>query len=135
MIGEKVFVYFDLHHKCWSLKSLKTGRVLNIDVVDGKRVKNEIQKVVLHDAKFKVSEAGRKRVLETGVKNVHAGVVGTVVSVGSVADDLAAYCTRPVTYNPKKYSSFVDARTEFPVESAHYAVLDSRKVFVPEAVF
>jgi hypothetical protein len=131
MIGERVFVYFDLHHLCWSLKSLKTGRVLNIDVVDGKRVKNEIQTVVLADVEFKVSAAGNQRVRDTKVKNVHAGVVGTVVSVGSVDPAISAACTFGVTYNPKLYTSFVARSTLEPVHSAPIAVLDHKKVTIP----
>ena len=66
----KVFVYFNLHRKCYSIKSLSG--------VNKGRVVAHAEKVLLRDATFKVSEAGRQRVLRTKRKNVHAGVVGTL---------------------------------------------------------
>lgn len=66
----KVFVYFNLHRKCFSIKALEgefKGRVIA-----------HASYVSLHDCTFKVSEAGRQRVLREKRKNVHAGVVGKV---------------------------------------------------------
>lgn len=68
----KVYVYFNLHKKCWSIKALsgnQKGRVVaHADAVD------------LKDCTFKVSEAGRQRVVRTKQKNVHAGVVGELMA-------------------------------------------------------
>jgi hypothetical protein len=58
-------VYFNLHKKLWSVKSRKTRRVLFHAAV-----------VLLYDCEFKVSQAGRKRVLKDKRKNVHAGIAG-----------------------------------------------------------
>ena len=68
----RVFVYYNLHKKCWSLKALsgnQKGRV----VAHGDAVE-------LKDCEFKVSEAGRQRVLRERQKNVHAGVAGTLTA-------------------------------------------------------
>ncbi len=51
----KVFCYFNLHRKCFSIKALEgpnKGRVVA-----------HSDKVLLSDGVFKVSEAGRQRVL------------------------------------------------------------------------
>jgi hypothetical protein len=99
----RVFVYFNLHKRCYSIKALEgenKGRVIH-----------HASRVMLAECGFKVSEAGRQRVLATKRKNVHAGVVGRLV--GHVPHT----CAMPeieidddatqVTYNPYKYTSFV----------------------------
>jgi hypothetical protein len=110
----KVFVYFNLHKKVWSVKALSgpnKGRVVA-----------HLDRLVLDDCAFKVSEAGRQRVLREKRKNVHAGVVGTL------SGQLADFAGVAVTYNPYKYSSFVTRNDEQPIHSAHRVVLNGRSV-------
>lgn len=71
--------------------------------------------MVIRDAQFVVSQAGRARVLRERCKNVHAGVRGT----WEVVDEpLSMKGWARVTYNPYKYDSFVRARDERPLEGA-----------------
>jgi len=113
----KVFVYFNLHKKVWSLKALEganKGRVI--------AHRNE---VMLTDCVFKVSEPGRQRVLREKAKNVHAGVVGRWVQ------ELVGRCPRAVGYNPYKGPTFTDKQTQAPVFTAACAILKDRHVFIP----
>jgi hypothetical protein len=90
----KVFVYFNLHKRVFSVKALEgkdKGRVI------GHRTMLAIDSPV-----FKVSEAGRQRVVRERRKNVHAGVVGSVL------------------YNPYVFSSFVTPLGK-PVHKARFA--------------
>lgn len=122
--GEKVFVYYDLAHKCWSLRSLATGRVLNYRPLEGGgREKVLVHQIALENCTFRVSQAGRARVLATGHKNVHAGVVGTV------RDLIAPDGFVKVRYNPRLFSTFVEESTLQPVESARVVLLAERQVF------
>lgn len=102
----KVFVYFNLHRKCLSVKALEgpmKGRVIR-----------HADNIVLSNVVFKVSEAGRQRVLRERRKNVHAGVVGyDECRIGH-----RLLWGDPVKYNPYKYSSFVHAVNERPIHSA-----------------
>jgi len=110
----KVFVYFNLHKKVWSVKALsgpKKGLVVA-----------HLDRLVLDDCTFKVSEAGRQRVLREKRKNVHAGVVGTLSSA------LADFAGVAVTYNPYKYASFITRNDEQPIHTAHRVVLNGRSV-------
>ena len=114
----KVFVYFNLRRQLWSLKALEgsnRGRVIAHRKV-----------VALSDCEFKVSEAGRRRVLREGRKNVHAGVVGywrrKVISRG---------LSRAVTYNPFKGPTFIDCQTVSPIFSAPRALLRDRRAYIP----
>lgn len=114
----KVFIYKNLHRDCWSIKSMTSrafyGRVLmHADMIE------------VVSASFKVSENGRRRVLRTKNKNVHAGVVGYLktahvtwtnqkyseaikFSKTKVED---TYCStnngKKISYNPYKNTTFV----------------------------
>lgn len=74
--------------------------------------------LVLRNAQFKVSKAGRARVLKEKRKNVHAGVVGDWDRKA-----LARRRKRAVTYNPYKYETFVDKTTEAAILSAPVCVI------------
>lgn len=94
----KVFVYWNLHKHCWSVKALEgenKGRVIQ-----------HAKQVTLYNCTFKVSQAGRKRVIAEQCKNVHAGVVGNLDAPEVLAP--VAQSIR-VTYNPYRFSTFVNA--------------------------
>lgn len=116
----RVYVYFNLHKKCFSVKALEgenKGRVIA-----------HSQEICLRDVTFKVSEAGRQRVLATKRKNVHAGVVGTVANWVDAPYDNNG---QAVGYNPYKYDSFVtlDGGTcNVSVKRAKFAVLMHKKI-------
>lgn len=80
---------------------------------------------LLFDAKFKVSEAGRQRVLKEKRKNVHAGVVGDWIDSSSdyVTIDAVAINGSAITYNPYKYSTFVHLYGEHPIGLARLVAL------------
>lgn len=64
----KVFVYFNLHKKCFSVKALEGES-------KGKVIAHR-DRVLVYKGETKVSEAGRQRVIREQRKNVHAGIVG-----------------------------------------------------------
>jgi hypothetical protein len=111
----KVFVYFNLHRKLFSIKALEgpmKGRVIA-----------HRHDVLINDATFKVSEAGRQRVIRERRKNVHAGVSGTwfedYFTFSSVSINGSA-----IMYNPYKYSTFVHLYGEHPITSARLVALN-----------
>ena len=115
----RVFVYFNLHKKCFSIKALEGA-------MKGKVIAHR-DTVVLENCKFKVSEAGRQRVLREKRKNVHAGVSGTWINYcTNRADnqfDFISIVGRQVTYNPYKYESFVVKATEQSIDKADVVVM------------
>jgi len=112
----KVFVYFNLHKKCFSIKALE-GQFKGLVI-------GHTNSVLLSDVTFKVSQAGRSRVLAEKRKNVHAGVAGHMADSGA-HDVHSRYMMlgTAITYNPYKYDSFVQRSTEQPVHSAKWAAL------------
>lgn len=115
----KVFVYRNLHRQCWSVKALEGP--------DKGRVIAHRSYVMLRDVRGKVSEAGRQRVLTEGRKNVHAGLVGTWQHDSS---DVLGSEPREITYNPRKYETFVYTDNEAPFEGSDIAFLVDKTVHV-----
>ena len=109
----KVKVYYNLHKNCYSIVSLEKENY-------GKVIKHS-NCVPLFDAQFKVSEKGRQRVLREQKKNVLAYVVGTWVS-----EFVPRLPIKLATYNPYKYSSFVDAHSKKPLAKASQVLLSKR---------
>jgi hypothetical protein len=124
----KVFVYWNLHRKCWSVKALEgpfKGRVFT-----------HAREIDLGYVRFKVSEAGRQRVLREGKKNVHAGAVGQLERWVDLNNDSRRFKNltqvelaigkknrNEVRYNPRTGSTFVDSITNAVVtwsEAVHF---------------
>ncbi len=116
----RVYVYYNLHKKCFSVKALEgehKGRVIA-----------HRDQLTLRDVVFRVSQAGRARVIREQKKNVHAGVVGEWS--GAYDPTIADQSDIAVTYNPYKYSTFVYQDGEYPIFSAGYAWLTNRRIYV-----
>lgn len=124
----RVFVYFNLHRKVWSVRALNGPN-------KGRVIAHAVQ-VGLAEVSFRVSEAGRQRVLRERKKNVHAGVAGTLLWVdtverpwtpaGAPADAIR------VSYNPYAAPTFTEVETHarLPVKSAVFVMLHTdRKVY------
>jgi len=112
----RVYVYFNLHKLLWSVRALEgpnKGRVIQ-----------HAHEVYLVDCQFRVSEAGRQRVLREKRKNVHAGVVGHLAEVpaGAPSGDR-------VSYNPYKHPTFVRANSLEPVRRADSVLLRGKAAF------
>jgi hypothetical protein len=116
----KVFVYYNLHKKVFSIKALE-GSYKGLVI-------RHASELTLHNVQFRVSQAGRARVLREQKKNVHAGVVGQWF--GGVDQVIKDTSDIAVTYNPYKYSSFVYADGEQPIFEAQSAYLVNRKIFI-----
>ena len=113
----RVFVYWNLHKKCFSVKALEgpnKGRVIaHRDTVH------------LKNPTFRVSQAGRARVIKEQKKNVHAGVVGFLapsIETNNIASWEEAY------YNPYKTDRFVNRYTGNDLEPADLAVLIDKQI-------
>ena len=112
----RVFVYFNLHKLLWSVRALEGP--------DRGRVIQHAHELHLVDCQFRVSEAGRQRVLREHRKNVHAGVVGRLAAAPP-----SPAATQRVTYNPYKFATFVRADTLEPVRQAARVHLKAGQAF------
>ena len=102
----KVAVYFNLRKKTFSVKALQG--------INKGRVIIHSDDVVIENAEFKVSQAGRNRVLQEKRKNVHAYVVGELKSTVHQA----CIAGEKITYNPYMYSTFVTSCNKTAVHNA-----------------
>lgn len=92
--GIRVFVYFNLHKRMFSVKDLRVGRVIA-----------HVDTILVSNATFKVNQKGRLRVLKERVKNVHAGIIGYI---SHERFDGAMDLENQATYNPYKEETFVN---------------------------
>ena len=111
----RVFIYFNLHRKCYSVKALEGA--------DKGRVIAHCNSALVAGATFKVSEAGRQRVIREKRKNVHAGVVGDWLGAEGFRISYITQNGSAITYNPYRYSSFVHRYGEHPIERARLVAL------------
>lgn len=102
--GKKVFVYYNLHKNLWSIRH--KGKVVA-----------HAYRVVIDNPEFKVSQAGRQRVLKEKRKNVHAGVSDIFNAYSSPNTDKALR----VSYNPYKSCHFYDIESHAPIYNAAIA--------------
>lgn len=141
----KVFIYRNLH---------KEGNVYSIKSLEGPmkgKVIGHAHGIYLEDCQLIVSEAGRQRVLKEKRKNVHAGIVGTLVAVSGyqtrihiakLNKELTHYNDEnwlknfksgtAVTYNPFLYSSFVLKGSNTPIYKAKKITFFHNRVEVLE---
>ena len=118
-IGKKVFVYRNLHRKCWSLKSLEGN--------DKGLVIAHLDEVVLDNPTPKISEAGRQRVLKEGRKNVHAGIVGYISSI-NIENNREL---KESPYDPIKFPLFFERDTKNPTVFGDIALLKNGRIYTP----
>lgn len=98
-------------------------------IVQRGRVVAHAREVVLADGRCVVREAGRQRVIATGVKNVHAFVVGTLTAEFPRGPFAAA------RYNPKRAPTFEVAIGDAwaPLHRAAFVVLRPSGLWVTGA--
>ncbi|UOE58019.1 hypothetical protein [Cytobacillus oceanisediminis] len=94
IIGTKVYAYWNLHKKIWSLS-------------DGRHVLYYARNFSMDQVELRVREGGYQKALHEGRKNVHAFAIGTVTSI----DDLVPETTRVISYNHQKGCHFYDKST------------------------
>lgn len=132
----RFYVYWNIHKGCWSVKALEGE--------DKGKVILHAPEVRLDNARFHVQEGGRNRVLKEGQKNVHAGVVGDLVSalvpdevLGDMLDEVpdlnnppplvSAPYLAPVHYVPAIGPYFFWVDTMKPVQEAPVVTFESDK--------
>lgn len=119
--------------KAWAHLHLPRLRAGVSDVISLKIPGEPIRYVTacgLTGVEFKVSEPGRLRCVRENVRNVHAWVVGDLVSATTepwVARDTDVM-SRAI-YDPFKGPTFVDALTLRPITHADAAILVGKHVY------
>jgi hypothetical protein len=132
----KVMVY------CNNKRGLLCIRALEGE--DKGKIVARVEQLQMKDVEFKVSQAGRARVLETGRKSIHAGIVGEIEALWgatlregienstilglAVGKPFGKVEGEAVFYNPRKVSTFVRKSDQTPVTRASRVRLDRCEV-------
>ena len=114
----RVFVYYNLHKHTWSIRALggpNNGRVIG-----------HSDTVLLSNVTPRVGQAGRRRVLAEGRKNVHAGIVGDLVH----REGEGYFPGLQVTYNPYRFTTFVYSDTLEEFKGSQFAYMENKRVHV-----
>lgn len=106
----RVKVYRNITKQCYSV--MRDGLVVA-----------HVDSIVLKNVEFRVSQAGRNRVLKERRKNVHAFVIGYVSM-----DEALDKGTR-ISYNPYVAPSFMEGSQ--PIHSTPVVHLTKNGVFIP----
>lgn len=113
----KVFVYRNLTKGVFSIRH-------------NNRVIAHARRFIIKDAVFKVSEAGRQRVLRERCKNVHAGIVGGILACDSRGCDRRSALLEwgddgNLMHEELRYEG-INVRYD-PYEADHFFVVGSRR--------
>lgn len=120
---KQIRVYYNFHKKLFSVQEKVNGSWKVVEYT------NEI---FIRNATFKVSEAGRQRVLKEKRKNVHAFIIGErfpFIPIG-----LDPIYRDEVSYNPYKGENFIITKEDKPLDWAKYVTILNGKVIalIPE---
>lgn len=137
--GMLVFVYRNLnvshveeryrHPVLYSIRAAETVRCAEFSPLKSGYVFHHSPCVRLMDCHFVVkcgeetTSSGWKAVRETGRKNVHAGIMGRLVSWDQELDP----CGMSITYNPYLHENFVEVGSNNPVFHANEIFLTTSR--------
>lgn len=112
-LNQTVRIYFNLHKKKFSVQAKVDKRW---------KVVAHVEDAYLKNASFKVSESGRQRVIKEKRKNVHAFIIGTLVS--GIQSNNHFFSVR---YNPYEKGQFQCANQD--IFHAEEVILNGKNVF------
>lgn len=112
--GQRVRVYYNIPEDTLSVQNTN-GIVIHHQ-----------DRVVIEDADFRVSEAGRQRVLGEECKNIHAKIHG------QWQEECPVKCNIPVRYNPYEDGYFKTVEQGFPVEFSPWCIIEKNRCFIPK---
>ena len=110
-----VRIYRNLHKQCLSVLH-RTEK--------GWRLWKHVHRLEVLNPVFKVSQAGRNRVLREKRKNVHAFIEGDYVGTTGVATSNPRF----VRYNPYEAGHFFDSETKQPVKESSWAFVNTKGI-------
>ena len=112
-------IYRNLHKDCFSIMKYNPEK-------KGYRLHSHAQNLTAEGVEFKVSQAGREKVIREKQKNVHAFVYcknySTFVKPIPVGDE--------ITYNPYAMDSFRNKNSNEPIHSASSIVMTGNKCYL-----
>jgi len=114
----KVRVYYNLHKRRLSVQEKVNGRW---------KVVNHVDTIHLKNVDFRVSQAGRQRVLQQKRKNVHAFIIGEPTN----ELDPTQHQYQIVGYNPYVRERFYDGSKY--VDKADAVIINNRIVYALNA--
>lgn len=132
-VGQKVHLYRNLHNKEEGLFSIQANVAVDREIK--KRVVGYVDRAILRDVRFYVSQSTRERSLATGKngqRTVHAWAIGYLIAQDFDLDIIPGVIE--IRYNYKEHSSFVVAATNEPVHRSDFFAVYDGKAFITRAI-
>lgn len=132
-VGQKVHLYRNLHHKNEGRFSIQT----NVEIAGEikKKVVGYVDRAILRDVKFYVSQSTRARSLATGKngqRTVHAWAIGYLIAQDFDLDLIPGAIE--IRYNYKEHTSFVVAATNEPIHRSEFFAVYDGQAFITRAI-
>ena len=131
---------FDPSKPVWVYRNLTRNL---FSVMQGGLVVAHAERLYLKDVRFHIRHYGRRKVIRTGQKNVHAFIIGHLCDVAEIRlveqkhlkgeNDILPYFG--VTYNPKRDDCFMNEDRDAEIKTADFVDLDMDCTMKVMAVF
>ena len=112
-------IYRNLHKQCFSVMKYNPEK-------KGYRLHSHVTSIIAEDVEFRVSQAGRNKVIREKQKNVHAFVYCRNY-INFVADHMLG---EEVYYNPYKMDTFQVKSTGAPIHGASSIIMLNTKCYL-----
>lgn len=132
-VGQKVHLYRNLHHKDEDRFSIQSN--VEIDGELKKKVVGHVDRAILRDVSFYVSQSTRSRSLATGKngqRTVHAWAIGYLIAQDFDLESIPGAIE--IRYNYKEHTSFVVAATNEPVHRSEFFAVYDGQAFITQAI-
>jgi hypothetical protein len=132
-VGQRVHLYRNLHHQNEGRFSIRADTEVDGEIK--KRVIGYVDRAILRDVTFYVSQSTRARSLATGKngqRTVHAWAIGYLIAQDYDLDLIPG--ALEIHYNYKEHSSFVVAETNEPIHRSEFFVVYDGKAFVTREI-
>jgi len=117
-----------------SVRAFKNHRLGCYTILRGQQVVASARRLRLEDVTFEIRASGRRRMLETGQRTLHAYARGQLVDYVTLADAdrLAPIVGRRADYDPRQGAFFFELESGEPIVGARFAQLDESGLWVSE---
>jgi len=132
-VGQRVHLYRNLHHQHEGRFSIQCD--VEIDGEVKKKVVGYVDRAILRDVKFYVSQSTRARSLatgENGQRTVHAWAIGYLIAQDFDLESIPGAIE--IRYNYKEHTSFVVAATSEPVHRSELFAVYDGQAFITRAI-
>jgi len=131
--GQRVHLYRNLHHQDVGRFSIQANEEMDGNI--RKKVVGHVDRAILRNVTFYVSQSTRTRSLATGQngqRTVHAWAIGYLIAQDFNLEEIPGAIG--IRYNYKEHNSFVVTATNEPVHRSEFFAVYDGQAFITRAI-